>query len=151
MRTCVARLVVVSVPIGWALACGSSSTPTPITETDAAVTVDASDAHSDDVAVDTGEPEAKCVLTRKLGSPLCEKCLRARCCTPILACEADVACATVLGCSMECIVNSSNPTTCIERCVQATPAGEAKYKAFDDCIAAPPDPPAPGCAFDCSQ
>ena len=134
----------------WATACGSSPAPEPTPAADAAAISDAGDGSTAD-AVDATDSAAQCVLTPRFGSEICEKCLRDKCCAPITSCETDAACKTVLGCAADCVFKSSNPGPCIDRCVQATPAGQAKYKAFDDCIAALPDDPSPGCALDCSQ
>lgn len=149
MRALLGRIASLSLPLGWVFACSSSTSPPSVAaEPDAAV--DASEAGVD-ATLDASDASPQCELSRKFGSALCEKCLRARCCTPIVACESDAACKTLLDCAVECVFNSDNPATCIERCEQTTPAGKDKYRAFDSCIAAPSDGPSPGCAFDCSQ
>lgn len=149
MRSLIALAIFSLTPLLSVVACSSTSTPSP--EADAAATTDSgavTDAVSTDV-VDAGDA-AKCTLSRRFGSELCESCLRTRCCTPILACEADAACKTILDCVVACLLKP-NATPCIQKCVQDTPAGKTKYDAFDACIAARPDDPVPGCAFDCSQ
>jgi len=152
MRPLLARIVIASFPIGAALACGTSTTTPSAVEVDAALgaDADASDGGTD-VASDTSDSGAQCVLSRRFGSELCEKCLRVRCCAPIIACESDPACKTALDCSDVCLLNSSNVAECIDRCLRETPAGAAKYKAFDSCLAASPQSSPPGCVYDCSE
>lgn len=153
MRLLLARTTIASLPIGAALACGSSTAPPPsAVEVDAALSADA-DASDGGNATATDAPDsaAQCVLSRRFGSELCDRCLKERCCSPILACESDASCKVLLDCSQACILGSSNVPECIERCLQQTPAGRDKYKAFEACIAASPQSSVPGCAFDCSQ
>lgn len=89
-------------------------------------------------------------MVRRFGSERCEACLRERCCQPIQACEADPDCKKLHDCVSVCILKP-NSAACIQRCRQATPAGEPKFDEFDACIAALPDAPKPGCAIDCSS
>lgn len=149
MRLLFPRIVIASFLIGAAAACGTSTPPPSAVEADAAL-ADA-DARDGGAATDASDSGAQCVLSRRFGSELCEKCLRARCCVPIVACESDPPCKTTLDCSDVCLLSSSNVGECIDRCLRETPAGAAKYKAFDDCFAASPQSSPPGCAFDCSQ
>lgn len=139
--------LVALVIVGCVASCSSTSTPSADTLDDGDVdgaAQDAADASSGDANDDADAPS--CPLPGKLGSPLCERCLSRLCCDVIVACDSDPACHTVLACSQACLLKP-NAGPCIEKCVQDTPAGATKYKAFDSCIAAPPPQ---GCAFDCS-
>lgn len=131
-------------------ACSSTATSSPQQGTDGGPLAPAQDSGVADVTDAMQEAEAgSCPLPGRLGSPLCEQCLSARCCDVIVACSADTPCATVLSCARKCLLDSaaSAAGACIDDCVAATPSGREKYQAFDTCIAAPPPQ---GCAYDCS-
>ena len=146
-RSCIFALCMT---LGAALltACSSTSSPSRADDGGALATPDDSGAADADAAPHEAEA-GSCPLPGRLGSPLCEECLSARCCDVIVACADDAPCATVLSCARKCLLDGAGSTAnaCIEQCVLATPAGTEKYRAFEACIvAAPPQ----GCAYDCS-
>lgn len=145
------HLMPVAMWSAWAIGIGCA-TESPKAE---AISADAGDERDAATTVPTDADAAldsapQCTFTRRLGSELCEKCLRAKCCTPILACESDVSCSAILDCISACILKP-NAASCIERCEQSNPEGRQKYDAYYLCLASTPDEPALGCLYDCSQ
>lgn len=130
--------------------CSSTSTPSPATESGTpldASAVDATDATTADSDAADASDASVCPLPGALGSPLCESCISALCCAEVVACTDDPSCHIVLSCVQACLLKP-NAGPCIEKCKSDTPAGEAKYMAFDACVAAPPPN---GCGIDCSE
>jgi hypothetical protein len=147
---CLVRWSLRASPIA-ALLVACSSTSIPLTAADAS-TADAETADTfaaeaaADVIVDA-DAGASCPLPGRLGSDLCETCLKARCCDVIVACNADPDCHVILSCMQACLLKP-NLAACIQKCVNDTPAGADKFRAFESCAAA--DEPT-GCSIDCSQ
>ena len=129
---------------------GCSTTSTPSGSSDAGAIGDGAAPDVADAAIsDSADAReaATCPLPGKLGSPLCEACISAHCCSEVRACADEPACSTILSCVQACLL-APNATPCIEKCIADTPAGNARYMAFDGCVAALPPQ---GCAIDCSQ
>lgn len=133
--------------------CNSSSLPPASDDggasSDGGAAADVADAAPADAAPDAASADgaSSCPLPGKLGSPLCEACISAHCCAEVHACSDDPACSIVLKCMQACLL-APNAGPCIDKCLADTPAGAAKYKAFDACVAGVPPQ---GCGIDCSE
>lgn len=95
--------VAMFVPAGVAsIACGTSRPTAPVDDEDAGdAAVDVADASTDggaDVDVDP-----VCPLPGVYGSEECERCLKARCCAVIAACEASSTCQPLNHCVLGCL------------------------------------------------
>ena len=105
-----------------------------------AKTVDAAPQHD---ASDPPDVVTACTLALPTGSPSCDSCLGASCCSEDDACGLDQDCMAFDDCLYSCVADDGGlDTDCESTCETTYPNGASELIALDDCMEQ-------SCATDC--
>lgn len=137
-------LVALFSPAFVACAMGATSLTPPLDKDagakDGAVNKDAAgkDAAADANVTPEADVPDKIVTTCKLndsfGSPACDSCMEASCCTETNTCMGSSMCSSFLGCLSNCIDGDGGiDQTCANSCASQNPTGANQYDSMVSC------------------